>query len=43
VAEVTAAAHGLVYSWVTHAASPRLRDIEASKALARRRLRFPAS
>jgi hypothetical protein len=40
VADVTAAAHTLVQALVTHA-SPRLRDIEASKALAKRRLRFP--
>ncbi len=40
VAEVTAAARMLVYSLVSNA-SPKLRDIEAGKALARRRLRFP--
>ncbi len=41
VAEVAAAARTLVYSLVS-SASPKLRDIEAGKALARRRLRFPA-
>lgn len=41
VEEVTAAARTLVDSLVTNA-SPKLRDIEASKALARQRLRFPA-
>jgi len=41
VAEVTASARTLVYSLIT-SASPRIRDIEASKALARSRLRFPA-
>lgn len=41
VAEVTAAARTLVHSLVT-VASPKLRDIEAGKALSRRRLRFPA-
>ncbi|HWS27675.1 MAG TPA: DUF2277 domain-containing protein [Xanthomonadales bacterium] len=40
VSEVTAAARMLVYSLVSNA-SPKLRDIEAGKALARRRLRFP--
>ncbi len=42
VAEVTAAARTLVQSLVTNA-SLKLRDIEASKALAKRRLRFPAN
>lgn len=40
VAEVTAAASKLVGTLVT-SASPRLRDIEAARALARTRLRFP--
>ncbi len=39
VAEVTQAARTLMQSMIT-TASPRLRDIEASKALARSRLRF---
>ncbi len=41
VAAVTVAATTLVYALVS-SASPKLRDIEAGKALARRRLRFPA-
>lgn len=40
VAEVTAAARTLVHSLVSPV-SPKLREIEAAKALARRRLRFP--
>lgn len=40
VAEVTAAARTLVRSLVTPV-SPKLREIEAAKAMARRRLRFP--
>lgn len=41
VAEVTAAARTLVQSLVTPV-SPKLREIEAAKAMARWRLRFPA-